>query len=84
MLFIGGDGVATFDALYCRRDGTPPPYLVVAQNHQVIRLELGRGGSLERKTIEANQRPRYLLVAENTCPWSDYEDTGVAWEPGGE
>ena len=33
VLFIGGDGHATYDALLCQNDGTPAPYMVVVQDH---------------------------------------------------
>ena len=31
LLFIGGDGHATYDALFCQNDGTRPPFLVVVR-----------------------------------------------------
>ena len=33
MLFVGGDGHATFDALYCQNDGTRAPFLVVVEDY---------------------------------------------------
>ena len=41
ILFIGGDGIASYDALYCQRDGTPPAFLAVIQDH-------GFGGNYNR------------------------------------
>lgn len=82
VLFVGGDGAATFDALYCQGDGTPAPYLFVAQNHGGI-PDFGKRGLLARLATEADQRPRYLLVACNTDPWAGYLDVGAEREAGG-
>ena len=82
LLFVRGDGVATFRALYCTKGCQTAPYLVVTQNAD--RLNLGRHGRLERLALHADQRPKYLLVARNTtAPWSGYEDSGAPPETGG-
>lgn len=49
MLFIGRDGHATYDALYGQADGTPPPFLVVIQDHGMggNYARFGAGGLLE-------------------------------------
>ena len=82
VLFIQTDGVETFDALYCQGDGTPAPYLVVAQNHGGI-PDFGNRGLLACLATEADRRPTYLLVADNTDPWAGYLDVGAEPEPGG-
>ena len=85
VLFIGGDGIATFDALYCQDDGTAAPFLVVIQdcgfdgNYD----KFGQGGFLESIAKRYNQRPRWLLVGQGTEPWKDYNDVGADPEPGG-
>lgn len=85
VLFVGGDGVATFDALYCQADGTLPPYLVVTQDHGSGGNydRFGANGLLEAIADATARRPRYLLVGDNTCPWNGFTDTGATPEPGG-
>ena len=87
-LFIGGDGHATYDALYCQDDGTPAPFLVVIQDHGFARnySKFGRGGILERIARQCEQLPQWLLVGEggDTEPsWEDYEDCEADADIGG-
>ena len=84
-LFIGGDGHATYDALYCQGDGTAAPFLVVIQDHGFggDYDKFRRGGILERIARQCGQLPQWLLVGENTEPWEDYEDCGADAEVGG-
>ncbi len=85
ILFVGGDGVASYDALYCQEDGTPPPFLAVIQDHGFggSYTSFGDGGILARIARERRILPAYLLVARNSRPWSGYADTGAIAEPGG-
>ena len=85
ILFIGDDGIASYDALYCQRDGTPSPFLVVVQDHGYGGNydSFGRGGLLESIVRIRGIRPEYLLVADETLPWSGYADTGVPAKLGG-
>lgn len=86
VLFIGGDGHATYDALYCQNDNTPAPFLVVVQDHGMggnySRFE--RGGLLEGIAAECNVYPKWLLVGSvdvnghNYEPWDGYTDTWTA------
>ena len=84
-LFIGGDGHATYDALYCQDDGTPAPFLVVIQDHGSGGNydEFGQGGILERIARQCGQLPQWLLVGKNTEPWRDYEECEADAEVGG-
>lgn len=86
MLFIGGDGFATYDALYCQQDGTSPPFLALLQDH-------GWGGNydrfckdglLERIAQRCGVYPEWLLVGKPGEPWNGYLDAGAKPEPGGE
>ena len=85
ILFIGGDGFASYDALYCQEDGTLPPYLVVVQDHgsggNFDRFD--KGGLLERIARRCSVRPEFLLVGENSTRWTGYKDTGARPDPGG-
>lgn len=85
ILFIGGDGFASYDALYCQGDGTPAPFLVVVQDHGFggNYNRFGQGGLLELIAGRTDVRPNFLLVGENSGPWTGYADTGAAAEPGG-
>ncbi len=80
ILFVGGDGFATYDALYCQYDGTPAPYLVVLLDHGFGANydRFGRDNDdnprlLEQIAMRKNVFPRWLLVGEPTNPWGDYE-----------
>ena len=85
ILFVGGDGYATFDALYCQGDGTPTPFMVVLQDHAWGGNfgAFGGGGLLEQIAIQCGARPGLLLIADNTVPWQGYRDVGAEAERGG-
>ena len=85
ILFIGGDGIASYDALYCQRDGTPPAFLAVIQDHGFggNYNRFGQDGLLELVAGRTDVRPNFLLVGENSGPWTGYADTGASPEPGG-
>ena len=88
ILFICGDGFASFDALYCQEDDVPPPFLIVIQDHTYMFGDgnyerFDRDGLLERIACRTGVLPKFLLVANNSNPWSGYMDTGADAEPGG-
>ena len=85
ILFIGGDGFASYDAHYCQADGTPALFLTVIQDHGFGRNynRFGQGGLLELIARRADVRPNFLLVGEQSGPWTGYADTRAAAEPGG-
>ena len=85
ILFIGADGITTYDRLYCQGDGTPPPYLAVIQDAGFGGgfARFDRDGLLDRIAKSTGVLPEFLLVAENSNPWSGYANTGAPAEPGG-
>ena len=85
ILFIGGDGFASYDALYCQEDGTPPPFLAVIHDHGFggSYARFDRNGLLERIARRTGVLPEFLLVANCSKHWSGYTDTGADAEPGG-
>ena len=88
MLFIGGDGHATYDALYGQNDGTPSPFLVVIQDHGFggNYSKFWAGGLLECIAHKCGVKPQWLLVGEEGeefKPWTGYRDSGCPGEPGG-
>ena len=86
VLFIGGDGVATYDALFCQRWGRPP-FALVLQDHGFGGgyTSFGERGLLRAIARRADRHPELLLVAAgNTEPWSGYEAiTGAVAHGGG-
>ena len=88
VIFLGGDGFATYDALYCQADSTPAPFLVVLQDHAFggNHDRFGAGGLLERVATKCGVLPEWLLagaVGDRYEPWSGYRDIGAAPRPGG-
>ena len=86
ILFVGGDGFASYDALYCQEDDTPPPFLAVIQDHRRGGNydRFGQGGLLERIARRTGVLPEFLLTAECSKPWSGYAGTGADAELGGQ
>jgi hypothetical protein len=76
VLFLGADGIATYDALFCQGDGTPAPLAVLTEDYgfggQYPRGKFGRHGLLERIARQCAAMPLWLLVAENSEPWDGY------------
>mgnify|MGYP001765460574 FL=1 len=75
ILFLGADGIATYDALFCQRHSTSAPFAVVLQDHGFGGNydSFGRDSLLERIATRCNVIPRWLLVADNTDPWLGFE-----------
>ncbi len=74
ILFLGADGIAAYDALFCQQDGTPPPFAALIQDHGFGGNydKFGGDGLLERIALQCNVLPKFLLVASNTAPWGRY------------
>ena len=86
-LFIGGDGFATFDELYCQEYEVAAPYLILIQDHgfggNIPGQQFSRGGLLETLAHKCDKRPTWLLVGEPSTPWDGYVNTGADHELGG-
>jgi len=74
ILVVGGEGVATYDALFCQ-DDSHSPYAILLQDH-------GFGGNWTRfggdesplRTLALRSGlPRWLFVANQTELWSGYQ-----------
>lgn len=74
ILFLGADGYASYDALFCQNSNRPP-YAVVLQDHGFGGNydKFGQGGLLEQIAINTQCFPEYLFVTSNTRPWTGYE-----------
>ena len=95
VMFIGRDGHATYEVLYCQNVSTPKPYMVVVQDHRAFTVNcspFGMDGRLSKIAQECNVFPKWLLIGsrsspkngEYTVPWNNYQDTGATPEPGGQ
>jgi hypothetical protein len=74
LLFLGADGIATYDALFCQPDSVSPPYGVLLQDHGFGGNydRFGRGGLLEELATKTRVFPEWLLVGEGTEAWDGY------------
>lgn len=75
ILFLGADGIASYDAFFCQRNEINPPFAALIQEHGFGGNydKFGRGGLLERIALECKVFPKFLLVAEGSTPWVGYE-----------
>jgi len=86
ILFLGADGIATYDALFCQGHPTLDPFAVVLQDHGFGGNydRYGRGGLLDRIARRCGVFPRWLLVAQNTKIWDGFVQIAtVEGDPGG-
>lgn len=74
ILFLGADGIATYDALFCQDNGTPPPFAMLLQDHGFGGNydHFGNGRLLHQIASRRNVFPSFMLVAENSNPWFGY------------
>ena len=87
ILFLGADGFAAYDALFCQQStAIQQPFAIIVQDHGFGGGydQFGRGGLLERIARRCKTSPPWILVAENTEPWSGYDRvTGLNGDIGG-
>jgi hypothetical protein len=85
IVFMGADGVAAYDALFCQ-DGRLAPFGVVLQDHGYggNYTTFGAGGLLHTIAVRTSRFPEMLLVATgNTSPWPGYAQIQGAVAGGG-
>jgi len=75
VLFLGADGIASYDALFCQEAGVYHPFAALLHDHGFGGNydKFGRGGLMERIAIRCNVFPKWLLVAGNTEAWEGYD-----------
>lgn len=86
VLFLGADGIAAYDALFCQGHSDLPPFAVLLHDHGFGGNydRFGQAGLLERIARQSRVLPPWLLVAENTQAWQCYGRVrGVAGDRGG-
>ena len=72
LICIKGDGIATYDALFANRHKAP--LVLVLQDHGFggNYSSFGRGGALEQIAQKTKCLPEFILCADNTHIWVDY------------
>lgn len=85
VLFLGADGFAAYDALFCQAN-CDPPFAVALVDHGFGGNygRFGQGGLLERLALRCDVFPDWLLVGRPTQPWEGYDRMpGVDGDRGG-
>lgn len=74
IVFLGADGIASYDALFCQEHSGAPPFAVLLQDHGFSGNynRFGRDGLLCDIASRCNVFPKFLVVADNTDPWDCY------------
>lgn len=83
ILFLCADGHAAYDALYCQRNGTPPPFCFVAEDHGFggDYSTWGPGGIAHQIATRTDVYPGLMLVAEHsTRAWPGYKQVPATGE----
>lgn len=74
LLIVGGEGVATYDALFCQKDSTSP-YAVLIQDHG-FGCNWTRFGGADSPLLQLAARhgfPEWAFIGDNgTEPWPNY------------
>jgi predicted DNA-binding transcriptional regulator YafY len=73
VLFLGADGVATFDALFCQIHSKPLFAAILCNHGYRGDRSFGRGGLMERIANRTDKLPEYLLCARGTEAWPEYK-----------
>ena len=88
VVFLAGDGHASFDALFCQRDSAGPPYAMLLQDHGFggDYSLWGSGGVVHQIAVQEGVFPSLLFVADGTVEWDGYRlipeveaDIGGVW-----
>lgn len=74
ILFLGAEGIATYDALFCQ-GRYPACFAMVIQEHGFggNYNAFGHGSLLDQIASETSTYPEWMLVADNSECWDGYE-----------
>lgn len=83
IMFVGGDGIASYDAIFCQNHRKPPIAIVIQDHGYGANYARFDDDSLfHRLALRTKQCPQYLLVADNSKEWEGYVcavDNGVVY-----
>ena len=74
VVFLFADGIASYDALFCQKNAHRNPFAVLIHDHGFGGNydKFGQHGLMNRIADQNRVIPKYLLVAENSQPWSTH------------
>lgn len=75
VLFLGADGIAAYDALFCQKDSLSPPFALLLQDRGFINSNynrFGHGSLLHLIATRSKVFPQWLLISEDTEPWDGF------------
>lgn len=77
IMFLGTDGIASYDAIFCQ-ETYRPPFAIVIQDHGFGGNydSFGHGGLLENLALKFGAIPEYLLVGDDSQPWDGFAMLG--------
>lgn len=76
LIYLGGDGIATYDALFLNTLHRAPDVLVLQDHGFGGNYDcFGKGGLLD-ELGHVIPSPKYMLIGDNTLPWEDYDRLG--------
>lgn len=85
LLYLGVDGYAIYDALFCWK--RRPPFAMLLEDHGFMGGNydrFGAGGLMERLAFDSDSLPSMMVVGQYTTPWEGYRKVpDVAPDPGG-
>lgn len=85
LLYVGADGFATYDALFCQPRSIARPFCLVLQYKFETNWDsFGKGHNLERIALRSRVWPHLLLVSHKIAAWKGYREIeGVRGVEGG-
>ena len=88
IVFVGGDGIATYDAVFCNKNA-PAPFALILQDHGFGGNWncFGRGGMMEEAAKRSGVYPRFILAATTTGSteiWDGYVKVNAPGVLGGQ
>lgn len=85
IMFLGGDGFATFNALYCQQDSIAPPFAAVIEDYGWGDNwdRFGPDGFLHSLATQGDAIPPWIWAAEDRFAWPNFFEVMGTEAPNG-
>lgn len=85
ILFLGADGIASYDAIYCQPNSFESPFAILIEDHGFGGNydSFGSGSLLEKISESAIISPKYILTNNSGRLWHSYKDLNLDHSVGG-